>query len=499
MRGALSRRIVALLLLAWPAIAQAGWLVAQSPHFRLYAQAPEPELVHKVAQLEDYHALLVAMTGRDLPEGVPRLDVFHVGRIEQATPFVRVGRDVAGFYRASEGGIAAFTSDGDGGLKAQEILFHEYAHHFMLAAGRSAYPAWYIEGFAEYFGPTLFRPDRIEFGRLNESRAAWLMAEEWLPLTDILSRRADLGTARAQALFYAQSWLLTHYLFRTPGMRPRLTAYLAAVAGGDDPVTAFRERIDPDPEQLQQRLKVYLQSRRLTYSRLVRSPASAAAVTVAPLSPAADRLLLPMVAIEHGALGDRAEQALALVRRESARWPDDATARRALALAELRLGDRATAVPLLDALLSEQPADAALLRWRAQAGLPADRRPTATEQAAALRLLVRAHAADPADWRTLHAYAALHDQPLPAAALDAMLEAYRLAPQVSGVTINSAIALASAGRMAEAGAVLRPLANAPHGGLAARLAADLLATTRQPDRDAFFARLDRLAHPVPVP
>jgi hypothetical protein len=34
------------------------------------------------------------------------------------------------------------------------------------------------------------------------------------------------------AMFYAQSWLLTHYMFRAEGMQPKLTAYLKAVAAG---------------------------------------------------------------------------------------------------------------------------------------------------------------------------------------------------------------------------------------------------------------------------
>ena len=44
----------------------------------------------------------------------------------------------------------------DGVFTGQLVLFHEYAHHFMLQYAPAAYPAWYVEGFAEVVSTASF-------------------------------------------------------------------------------------------------------------------------------------------------------------------------------------------------------------------------------------------------------------------------------------------------------------------------------------------------------
>ncbi len=70
--------------------------------------------------------------------------------------------------------------------------------------------------------------------------------------------------------YYAESWLLTHYLQRAPGQSEKLRAYLRAVAAGADPVAAFEAYVDPDIRAFELRLKSYLNSRKITYSRFDR-------------------------------------------------------------------------------------------------------------------------------------------------------------------------------------------------------------------------------------
>jgi len=74
------------------------------------------------------------------------------------------------------------------------------------------YPAWLIEGYAEYFGATVIGSGRIEVGRFDEGRVNNLLYLDWVPLEDLLTKRPfHLGDSESAALFYAQSWLLTHY------------------------------------------------------------------------------------------------------------------------------------------------------------------------------------------------------------------------------------------------------------------------------------------------
>ena len=56
-----------------------------------------------------------------------------------------VGETVAGFYAARDEDIFAVALRGGMG---DDVLLHEYAHHFMMQNFASTYPAWFVEGFA---------------------------------------------------------------------------------------------------------------------------------------------------------------------------------------------------------------------------------------------------------------------------------------------------------------------------------------------------------------
>lgn len=480
------RWLFALLWLALPASALAQWQVAETAHFRIYSEGPKRRLVEQAALLEDFHALLMDRTGRGPPPSAPRLDVFLVDKLDDGTPWRKMGPNVAGFYRADRGRISVIAVDkGEGSgdpadteLSGQQILLHEYGHHFLLGTAGVAYPAWYVEGFAEYFSTARFRRDSIEIGRISPNRGVWLAGANWLPLEKILARTPSLDRSSDSAMFYAQSWLLTHYLFRTPGMRDRLIAYLKATASGADSVEAFRTHIDPDLAGFQQKLRRYLDE--TTYSRMPRAAETPATVVTRPLAESADDLLMRLVTLEHGIPESRTDAALADVRARVSAARGDPLARRTLALAELQHGNRVEARFMLDELLAASPTDPDLLRWRAQAAGPG-----AEGLAEARRYLTRAFDAAPNDWRTLHAYARLFQptrRPLPAHALDVLLRAHELAPQVTEIVLDTAVALAQAGRLPEAATVLEPLAWSPHGGQAAELAEQLLEKARAGDK-----------------
>lgn len=482
-------RWAAMLLLTAASPATAAWRMAETANFRVFSEGSESLLRERAALLEDYRGLLSTMTtAKPLETPTPKLDVFLVHRIAEARPFGRPPKDSAGFYTVSSGRIAAFVETQ---AAAQTILLHEYAHHFMLGNARAAYPAWYVEGFAEYFMTAEFRPDRIDFGVMDLNRARWLGYGQWLKLERIIAREPALRSREDTAMYYAQSWLLTHYLFRAEGMGPKFRSYLQSVARGEDSVTAFKTLVDADLVGLERRLRVYA-ARKFTFSRYSRPAATPAAVTITTLPAATEPMLLQLVSLELGLPEAEGALALATVKATAARFPGDPLAARTLAFAELRHGDRAAAIARIDALLATAPADPTLLRWRALAALPKGQA-TAAAASEARRLLVRSFRADPNDWRTLLLYAQLAEpfrKPLNPQTFDVLLRAYELAPQVETVVITTAAALARADRLPEAATVLTPLAFAPHGGSAATVAGRLLDLARAGNKAELLAVLD---------
>lgn len=486
------RLLLGLMWLLTAGVAQAGWLVAETAHFRIYSTMGETRLRREAAALEDYHKLLELLTGFKTPPETPRLNIYLVGNSRQLS-VVRpdVGPQTAGFYIASPGGIVALAMEPDlegdwsGG---RDTLLHEYAHHFMMLGGSSAVPGWYREGFAEYAMTASFRPDRIEYGGANPGRYWQLTNSGWEPLEKVLRGARDMDTGK----FYAQSWLLTHYLNRAEGMQAKRNAYLKKVAAGGDPVETFKTEIDPDLDKFQSGLRRYINSTSATLSRLKRAPPAPASVTITALPKSADAALLPLVAIQLPQKAEDDARSLARIREAAARAPaDDGWAKRALAIGEAVSGDRAVAAQMLDALIMENGQDADLLRWRASL-YRADRPgASAADVDAARKLLVRAWKAAPNDWQVLWAYANTFrsGNKLNDSVLDVLWKASELAPQVDALAMKTGVEMARAGHYDHAEALIAPVVNDPHGGGALMLERNLLAALRTRDKSSVDAAL----------
>ena len=83
-------------------------------------------------------------------------------------------------------------------MSGETILYHEYAHHFMIASlTRRAYPLWFTEGFAEFFGGVQFKEDgSVLLGTPANHRAwSWLLAAE-VPIRTLLA--FDGGAQRSE-------------------------------------------------------------------------------------------------------------------------------------------------------------------------------------------------------------------------------------------------------------------------------------------------------------
>ncbi|WP_448578678.1 hypothetical protein [Thermaurantiacus sp.] len=452
---------VLLLFLLCGSPARAEWQVAESAHFRLFQKGDAEPAAEQVRQLEELHALLASLTGAGgEARARPRLDLFIVEDLSEALPGVALSPGIRGFYRTTPGGIAVFArADSTGrGAGSQHVLFHEVTHHFLGADWAHAYPAWYVEGLAEYFGTARFLPRRIDYGRVDQARLAWLLKGPWLPPEDVLRWRGESRDPARTSMLYAQSWLLTHWLLRTPGGPERLSAYLSALTRGEDPVLAFAQHVDPDLDTLNSRLAAYFSDPRwANFTRVRRERPLEVDVSVTALPPSAERLLLPKVVIQQGI--DQATGGKLLEAIRAGADANDPWAMRALALAELRHGDAGAALAMLETMLQRAPGDAELLRWRGEARLK-----ISGNLEAARGDFRAAFAAEPGDWRAMVAYVRTY----PPNALDpetlAVLErGWTLAPQVKETAVMLAQALALKGRNQEAARLVQPIIFGPHG------------------------------------
>ncbi|HEX8655162.1 MAG TPA: DUF1570 domain-containing protein [Allosphingosinicella sp.] len=483
MTGRIFRLLAALwLLLAAAAPAAAEWRRAESPNFIAFSQEDGARLRARVTMLEDYAALLRLLSGAPAESApAPKLRVYFVRRPDDIALVPPLSIFVPGFYTSSSSGTAAFVNAAN--PASNEILFHEYAHHFMMQYHAGAYPPWYVEGFAEYLGPTRFTERHIELGRMNGVRSSWLFQRsDWLPTERVLFERDRLKDIGDVSRFYAQSWLITHYLFGNEARRAQLVRYLQALGRGQEPPAAFQASFGMTPAEMHHRLVRYSREG-IVFRRIERaSIGRPVEIAVTTLPASADQLLVAEAALLVGRI-PTAEQ-LTRMRRDAARL-DDPYARRVLARAEALHGDGATAERLLTGLIEADPNDAELLYLRGMRHLVASRAVEGDERRAQFRQarpwFTRAHRADPAHMPSLYRYVQTFSAE-PDFTTDnntnAMLLAVQLAPQVADARMNAAKMLLIRREFELAERMLQPLASTAHSGDQADAARALLEQVR---------------------
>lgn len=464
--------VAGLSLTAQAAQAQ-SWVKAESPNFVVYAQTSPDAARRYTETLEVFDQLLRSSHGLDRTSPVRRkLPIYVVARRQELQKVAPgIGEGVAGFYLSTPEETYAVAL---AGRSEDAVILHEYVHHFMRQNFPAGYPAWLSEGYAEYFMTFDRRDDVLEVGGANGNRAGWLLGGRWLPTERLLDvRPADLRDDRAVAMFYAQSWAMTHYFLSDPARRAQLTAYLAAVQTGTKPGAAFQQSFGVAPAAFEPVLRQYL--KRFPSTRFNSADYRPPRVDVAALPASAD-LLLPALRVKSAGGDDDPQDKsdgpalLADVRRLSARHPGDRLADLTLARAEAKLGDLAKAETLLQARLKADPNDIevleilafARLRAASAADAPAERSRLLAE---ARDYAGRAHKLSPDHYQTLIAYlrARVGVPGFPTENdANVAVDAVELAPHVGQLRLLAANVLLSRERYADAAVMLRPLALSPH-------------------------------------
>jgi Tfp pilus assembly protein PilF len=463
-----------------PQAAHAEWRRAETGHFIVYSDGSERGLRDYAAKLERFDALMRGQFGLASTAGERKLRVYLVGGpsdLREVRP--NVARGTGGFYSASERDVFAVLQRGID----DDILLHEYAHHFMYQNFPGFYPGWFTEGFAEFFmTATVDERGKATIGNRNPGRQAQLVRESWLPIDQLLVRRPlDFRDREARQAFYAQSWLLTHYMLQDGDRRRRLDAYLQATARGMAPVEALGVHFGQTPEQLGGALRDYLNGT-MPFIEL-QTPATTPAIQMSSLPASADKVLLTTLNLHYPQEEEIQSQLLADVRAAAAAWPQDPLALNALAQAELAWGEAAAGEAALTRVLETDPVNVEALRLMAEARMRAgdevddqERRVILYRQARAF--LARAIAADPSDYR-LFAALGRSRRGFPGYPDDNDVETWRLAaslaPQVMSIRGEAGDVMFQRGRLDEAEVLLSPVANNPHGGSNAEQARELLA------------------------
>ena len=485
--------MVAVAVLVLPSWAQAEsankWIKASSAHFIVYSDNNAAQTQAYLFKLEQYRYILSRFHGftAEDDDALPKLTIYFVANhkdLEQTWP--KANADVAGYFKNCTEGQAAVGIYQDDRIRkskdargqdenaSQAILFHEYAHNFMFQNSDGQFPPWYVEGFAEYYSTTKIEGDTAVIGMAFSWRVYTLMSPgATLSYEDLLRDSWRVAKGRKETRtdeFYAQSWLLTHYLLADPDRQNKFDSYLEAYRKGDDPVAAFEKAFGFPVKNLRKTLNAYTDKLMATQYRIKDMPTPEVKVETMPVS--ANKLLLWDAADRLCPSRADVPALLANIRGEAAKFPGDDYAALALARAEIIIGDEWKALDYLKTYTAAHPDDANAAYMLGQTWFLMTEHKhivdgeTADSQMKQARIFLgKGYKLDPLNAGDLYYFSLAQGDPEGEPsdnAINAALEAHSLAPSVEAFAFRAVQLLIRKGRLDEAKEVLFPLANNPH-------------------------------------
>lgn len=465
------------------------WQMAESEHFVVYSDRSETLIRRYVTMLESFDGVLRQLHGKTDVE-TPRKLPFYLLSNERQLRRVKPNADerMRGVYLTAMDDIfvLAIRADEDNDrTNGDDTVLHEYTHHFMMQYLPNAYPGWLVEGLAEYYKTADLQPEVVKIGDYSRGRAISLLETRWVPMDVLLSKRSSQLDKDDVLVFYAQSWLLTHYIWSDRERRGKLDDYLKLVRERGDPMASWTKIYGQDSATLEKTLRAYMNGKLSLWAIKPRNTV-APQITFTRLPAGADDLILEAQRLKLSVSKAEAPEFLARVRELAAKRPNEYYSRLVLARAECEIGDPEKGEAILKTLLDERPQDVEALQVMAYSRLAAARRlavnPTDRDKAKAVyaeaaAYLGRAHKVDADNYLTLYGYAETRsmDREPTQNTLNVAFRAASIAPQNPTIRTNAARLFIRAKQYAIARELLGPVAGNPHGGAGARRAGQMLA------------------------
>jgi len=253
------------------------WLQISSSHFIVVTDAG-PKKGHEVAvRFEQMRGVFSQLMMRQKIRMSQPIEIVALQNPDTYNQLAPQGTKLPAFFlRGEERVFIVLNTSVPDSWRAIE---HQLAH-YLLDYNYPPTAPWYDEGFAEYFASVYFTDKKTELG--SDPELAWpgqpVYSEQgpglkslaellnnpvWLKMEDLLEMRNRMVNGREgthHTLFYAQSWMLMHYLLNQSKL-DRAGTYFDLVENQRVPVPqAVQQAFGVTPTQLDQQLKDYFHS-----------------------------------------------------------------------------------------------------------------------------------------------------------------------------------------------------------------------------------------------
>jgi tetratricopeptide (TPR) repeat protein len=248
-------------------LVQRQWFETRTAHFNIYS-CGMPQEVNKVAgQLEEFCEAYALLAGSQAVASPP-IVVMAFSDHEAMKPFLPLyhgqPENLAGFFQHGNDENLIVLSLPEAGAATMDmtVVFHEYTH-LLFRGNDRLWPLWLKEGMAEVYSTFETTGYKALIAQPIDHHLQLLAHEPLMPLTELFAvghNSPQYNERERQGIFYAESWLLTHFLMAGDNVnyRSHFRNFTPLLQEGQTPVQAFTNALQTTLPAVESELRRYL-------------------------------------------------------------------------------------------------------------------------------------------------------------------------------------------------------------------------------------------------
>jgi len=249
-----------------PTEAKDTWVSVRSKNFQLIGNASEKDVRLVANRLEQFRSVFALLFPRaKLNSPVPTTVI--VFKSDSSYKPYKPNPNIAGYFQpGADVNYITLTSERVSGDQSFRVIFHEYVHLLIENTMGPTVPIWFNEGLAEYYSTFDVTDENRKalLGDLIANHVLYLRDSKLLPLRTLFAvdhKSPYYNEGNKMNIFYAESWMLMHYLLQGEGQkrRPQLARFLDLAGSGATIDEAFQQAFQTDVDTFEKSFKSYIQ------------------------------------------------------------------------------------------------------------------------------------------------------------------------------------------------------------------------------------------------
>ncbi len=244
-------------------VAKDTWVSVRTKNFLMLGNASEKEIRRVALKLEQFREAFTNLFP-NIRFNTPVPTTVIVFKSDSSFAPFKPNPNVAGYFQSGQDvNYITLTTEVRGQQDPFSVIFHEYTHLLINNTFPRA-PVWFNEGLAEYYSTFSITDDqKVVMGIPKVSHVFRLRESQMLPLKTLFEvdhRSPHYNERDKQSIFYAQSWVLMHYLIigKKVGQVEQLGKFLMLMDAKTPMDQAFRQAFGVPFETMEKDLRNYV-------------------------------------------------------------------------------------------------------------------------------------------------------------------------------------------------------------------------------------------------